>query len=147
VGSAVRYSASPDITATRSVASGNYPVEIDPQGAATGSITVTGYSAGPPEGARPTAGGVSRTIEITGPGLVNGVSFQGQAGQQISVTRANPTFSGSLRLIRPAGNSIASTGIASGSTSTIPPPALPTTGIYRGDLDPSSGQSGQGGLT
>ena len=135
------------LDAVKLPATGGYVLEVNPKAGATGSITITGYASGPAEMIVPTVAGVQRDLNVTGPGLVNGVAFNGTAGQQISVRATNPTFSGVVRLLKPDGGQLGGQLLNPPHESYITPTSLPSAGVYTALLDPSDAQTGSAGLT
>ena len=135
------------LDAVKLPATGGYLIDVNPTYGATGSITITAYSAGPPELVTPTAAGDERDIAVTGPGLVNGVRFNGTVGQRISVRTSSMGFSGAVKLLKPEGSLLQSQGSSSPSDMFIDTMVLPSTGEYTVTVDPSGSQTGSSRVT
>jgi hypothetical protein len=115
-------------------ATGAYTFVVDPQGSATGSVTLSLYE----------------NADITGTLVVNGtgmtitnnigqnalLTFEGTAGQQITVRFTNNTVGNIYgRLLKPDGSMLSDVFSGAG-TFTFGAASLPTTGTYKISIDP-----------
>ncbi|MBI3302591.1 MAG: IPT/TIG domain-containing protein [Deltaproteobacteria bacterium] len=125
---------------------GTYTIVLDPSGTNTGQATVTLYDVADVTGSI-TPGGPSMTVTITTPGQSGRLSFDGTAGQRVSVLVNNATFAscGSVKILKPDGTTLAS---GSGCTNSfIDVQTLPVTGTYTLLIDPYGTNTGQSTLT
>ncbi|MEK6274323.1 MAG: PA14 domain-containing protein [Actinomycetota bacterium] len=72
--------------------SGTYTIFIDPQGSATGSVTVTVYDVPADVSGAITIGGVKVPISLATPGRNARLSFEGAAGQIVRLTTSEVTI-------------------------------------------------------
>jgi Big-like domain-containing protein len=121
---------------------GNYTILFDPQGAATGSVTLTLYDVPPDAANTITAGGPAVGVTTTVPGQNAKLTFAGTSGQRVSV-KANPgcciaTYS----VLDPDGNAVAPPvgfGTGGGFIDTM---MLPATGTYSIAVNPQGAVTG-----
>jgi hypothetical protein len=113
---------------------GAYTFLVDPQGTATGSVTLTVYE----------NADITGTLEVNGAGITISnnpgqnalLTFQGTAGQQITVRFTNNTVGNIYaRLLKPDG-SLLSDAFSGAGTFTFGSASLPTTGTYKVSIDP-----------
>jgi RHS repeat-associated protein len=117
--------------------SGTYTVVVDPQGADTGSLTLTLFDGNP---VMPTAGGTPTDVTSSTPGQVVSVPFSGAAGQKVSVTTSASTYPSnpSLSILKPDGTTL----VNAGATNFIDATSLPSTGTYTLVVTPQATQTG-----
>jgi hypothetical protein len=118
--------------------SGAYTIVVDPQGAATGSVTLTLYDVPPDVTGSIVAGGPSVTITTTVPGQNALLSFNGTAGQTVTLQASRVTISMSyLSMVAPDGRAVVSPTalFTSGRTFTA---QLTLAGTYTIVIDPTS---------
>ncbi len=130
--------------------SGTYKIFIDPQSDNTGNITLTlseeltGVM---------TIGGTSLSLSLGRPGQNAVVSFEGNAGQRISLGLSGVTIGTSTwdsayaSIIKPDGSSLLSNfqfGTSGAGTAIL---TLPVTGTYKIYIDPQSASTGNVTLT
>ena len=126
---------------------GAYTIVVDPQGAATGNVSLTLYDVPPDVTGAIAAGGPPVTLTTTVPGQGAQLSFNGAAGQSVSLQIAKVTISIShLSILGPDGQAVVSpTAVfTSGRTLTT---TLPVTGAYTIVVDPDSSYVGSMTLT
>src|SRR5919109_2644649 len=94
-------------------AAGTYTILVDPQSAATGSVTLTLYDV-PPDVVVPITFTAPLTVTTTTPGQNAQATFTGAAGQQVGVRvtgvtiGTSPTASTKVSLLRPDGTTLKS---------------------------------------
>ncbi len=126
-------------------ATGTHTILVDPYGTGTGSLTMNLYDVPADFTGTIVAGGSAVTTTTTVPGQNARLTFNGTAGQRVSMTWTNNTIPGvtSLSILNPNGSTLA------GPTSTfggfLDVVVLTTTGTHTVLVDPTS--SGFGSLT
>jgi hypothetical protein len=128
-------------------AAGTYTVLIDPQGAATGSMTATLYEVPADAGGTITAGGSALTIATTTPGQNARVAFDAQAGQRVSLKLSTAISSSSVSIFKPDGTALGSPAYAGGSGGFVDTRTLPAAGTYTILVDPQGAATGSMTLT
>jgi subtilisin family serine protease/uncharacterized protein YhfF len=129
-------------------ASGTYRILIDPQGAATGSTTLTLYDVPPDVTATITPGGASLTISANAPGQNARISFNGQAGARISLKLSATTIANAyVSILNPNGSALASNVYLGTSGGFVDTKVLPATGTYTIVVDPQGAATGSTTLT
>jgi len=127
------------IDATTLPVAGTYTVLVDPNGAATGTTTLTVYDV-PPDlsGAiTPTPSGAQVTATINTPGQNAGYTFAGSVGQRISVKIAkSPTGYVTVAIRKPDGSTLASV-LVTAASGFIDATTLPVAGTYTLVVDPN----------
>jgi hypothetical protein len=133
---------------------GTYTVFLDPQGAATGSATVTAYDV-PADLApllQPTQSGAAATLTTSTPGQNIGPTFSGTAGQRVFVNFTGVSIGTSgccstlVSIRKPDGTTLSGTQTYAGTSGGfIDRATLPVNGTYTIFLDPQS--SAIGGVT
>ena len=128
-------------------AGGAYTIVVDPQGAATGSVTFTLYDVPPDLTAPIVVGGPSVTVTTTVPGQNAQLSFTGLAGQTVNLQASRDTILISrISILGPDGQAVVPPTLVftSGRTFTA---SLPATGTYTIVVDPDSAYVGSMTLT
>ena len=126
---------------------GTYTILIDPQGGTTGSATVKLYDVPADAGGPITAGGPAVSISTGTPGQNGRLTFDGAAGQRVSVKLSSVTFSSSLSLLRADGSSIGTaTSVGSGG-GLLDTRTLPDAGTYTILVDPTANAIGSATVT
>jgi predicted enzyme related to lactoylglutathione lyase len=121
---------------------GTYTLVIDPSGAATGTVTVSAYEVTDVTGTI-TLNGPAVVASLPTPGQVARLTFDGTAGQRVSVNgNSTLTTCWTLAILKPDGSSLAST-FGCGGTIFIDPQTLPVSGTYTVLVDPSGSGTGQ----
>jgi RHS repeat-associated protein len=125
---------------------GTYTLLVDPNGTATGSITLTLTSV-PADPTGPiTVGGAAVTRTITAKGQNAVATFTGTVGQKLTVTTSNSTISvGTLKFRNPDGTTLASTSFGTSATSLNA--TLTTAGTNSIYVDPNGTSTGSITLT
>ena len=122
---------------------GIYTVLIDPPGTSTGSATVQLNTFSDLSGTITI--GTPLTVTTTGIGQNARYTFSGTAGQQISLTLTNSTYTGCIALatsiLKPDGTNLGSTSIC-GASGFIDSMTMPVTGTYTVLVDPGGTTTG-----
>ena len=120
---------------------GTYTVLIDPANAAVGSLTATLYDVPPDVSGTISVGGPAVHVTPTVPGQNVKLTFDGAAGQAVTVTLSAATIqSGTVSILRPGGAPVAlKFFFAPGGTLTA---TLPATGSYTLLVDPFNAATG-----
>jgi Fibronectin type III domain len=120
---------------------GTYTVLIDPANAAVGSLTATLYDVPLDVTGTISVGGPSVHVNTTVPGQNARLTFNGGAGQVVTVTLSGVTMqSGTVSILRPGGATVAiKFFFAPGATLTA---TLPATGSYTLLVDPFNAATG-----
>ncbi|MDQ3865593.1 MAG: Ig-like domain-containing protein [Actinomycetota bacterium] len=129
------------IDATTLPQDGVYAILVDPQGAATGSLTVTLYDVLPDVVAVGTPGGAPVTVTTTTPGQNAKVTFAGTAGQRMSLRLDPVCCSTKLTVLRPDGRTLTSASL-SAAGGFVDTQTLPADGTYTVLLDPQGAAVG-----
>jgi uncharacterized protein YhfF len=136
------------IDATTLPAAGTYTVVIDPQGAATGSATLTMYDVPPDVSGAITPGGAPVSISTTVPGQNARLTFSGTAGQRVSVKISSVTFSyAPASIVGPDGKAVGGTTFFGTAGGFMDVRSLPSTGTYAIVLDPPGTATGSATFT
>jgi hypothetical protein len=133
-------------------ATGTYKIVVDPQGPATGSMTLTlklvPADATATSGAL-TANGTSASVNITAPGQNGRISFAGTANGRLAFTLVSfgsAYCDAKISVLKPDNTTlIASTCGANGKF--FAPKTLPVTGSYKLVVDPQGSNTGTANLT
>jgi hypothetical protein len=130
---------------------GLYTITVDPQGSDVGSVTLQLYDVPPDVTGTLAVAGPPVNVSLGTPGQNAVLSFQGTAGQRVTVRASGVTIGPStccsfaLSVKRPDGVTIAIAvlGTNGGAVS----PTLPTTGTYSVLVDPQAAFAGAATLT
>ncbi|MGH3013586.1 MAG: beta strand repeat-containing protein, partial [Gaiellaceae bacterium] len=127
---------------------GTYTILVDPDGAATGSVTISLYDV-PPDVTDTIVPGSPLRVTVGTPGQSARVAFAGTAGQEVSLRMTDVTIGSILSgttvsLRRPDGATIASTNVGTNG-GFLDGRTLPVTGTYTVVVDPVGANTG--GLT
>lgn len=115
---------------------GTYTITIDPQAAATGSLTLTLYNLPADPSTTLTVNGGSGTLTTTTPGQNASATFSGTSGQQVTVHVTGNTMSWvTVKLLKPDGSQLTS-AYNFGSSFNLSTQTLPATGTYTITIDP-----------
>lgn len=119
---------------------GTYTIVVDPDGLATGSMTLTLTS---PVTGTIMLDGASVPISLTKAGRTARYTFNGTSGQWVSLGMTGVTISSStITLLKPDGTTLVSTSVGMSGGGLEPPSTLPTTGTYTIVVDPSGTNTG-----
>ena len=123
--------------------SGTYGIVYDPPYIYTGSATFTLYDA-PDVTGSVVIGGPPVSLTITTPGQDAVLTFEGTAGQQVTVRATNNDnlYNANVRLNRPDGSMLIQ-GWTTSPTLILPTQTLPVTGTYTITINPMSTTTGQ----
>src|SRR5215211_7866418 len=119
-------------------ATGTYTIFVDPQGTATGNMTLTLYDVPPDAPATIVPGGASTTVTTTVPGQNARASFTGSAGQRVSLAVGPSCCTVRVSFLRPDGTTLGTAmtiGTFGGFVDTV---ALPVAGTYTILVDPQT---------
>jgi YD repeat-containing protein len=127
--------------------SGTYGIVYDPSYIYTGSATFTLYDAPDVTGSI-VVGGPPVIVTITTPGQDAVLTFEGTAGQQVTVSATNQDnlYNTTVKLVKPDG-SVLTQGWISQPTLVLPTQTLPVTGTYTITINPSSNTTGHVSVT
>ncbi|MEV4116820.1 hypothetical protein [Nonomuraea sp. NPDC049695] len=124
---------------------GTYTVELSPQNAKTGSLTLQLYSVAHLTGTV-AVGGAASSLTTTTPGQNGSWSFSGTAGQLVSFNFTDANFASStgarVSVKKPDG-SVFVAATYCGRNCFLEPVALPVSGTYRVEFDPQDGNVGK----
>jgi hypothetical protein len=136
------------IDATTLPLAGTYTVVIDPQGPATGSATLTMYDVPPDAGGSITPGGAPVSISTTVPGQNGRLTFNGAAGQRVSVKITSVTFSSATAsIVGPDGKTVGGSTFFATGGGFMDVRSLPTAGAYAIVVDPPNTTTGSATFT
>jgi subtilisin family serine protease len=136
------------IDATTLPSTGAYTIAVDPQGAVTGSLTLTLYGVPPDSTAMVTPGGAGATIANSVPGQNMRLTFDGVAGRRVSLRAAGSSLSYVLMSIkRPDGGTLGAQAVFGASGTFVDTQSLPVTGTYTIVLDPQGPITGGATIT
>jgi hypothetical protein len=126
---------------------------VDPQGTASGSMTLTLYDVPPDATGDMTPGGPPVTVTTDTPGQNGKVSFNGSAGQRVALELTGVTVGTSsccstkVSILKPDGTTLASPTTVGTSGGFIDTKTLPVAGAYTVLVDPQSNATGAMTLT
>ncbi len=127
---------------------GSYAIVVDGQAAATGSATLTLYDVPDDAGGAITPGGAPVSISTTVPGQNGRLTFNGAAGQRVSVKITSATFSSAtLSIVGPDGKNVGSSAVFGTGTGFMDVHTLPTAGTYALFVNPPNMTTGSATFT
>ena len=127
---------------------GSYRIVVDPQGTATGSMTLTLYDVPPDAAGSIAPGGPAITTTASTPGQNARLTFDAQAGQRVSLNLSGVTISNSyVSLLNPDGTSLGGSTYTSIFGGFLDARSIPTTGTYTILVDPQAAATGSMTLT
>jgi hypothetical protein len=143
VGGSVFFGTSGGFVDTRTLPStGTYSLTIDPQYMSTGSATFTLYNV-PPDVTGTITPGSAFVSSISAPGQNANYTFDGTAGQRISLKTGPSTISmGYVSITGPGGVQVVSRTLFSSFETFVDARALPATGTYTLSIDPYNDATG-----
>ena len=125
------------IDTTTLPSAGAYTIMLDPNGASIGSATVQIYDVPPDAGGPITPGGASVTVSTTVPGQNGRLTFSATAGQRISMSISNVSYSSATaQLLDPSGNPVGGSVFFGTSGGFVDTRTLASTGTYSLTIDP-----------
>jgi hypothetical protein len=126
---------------------GTYTITVDPQGAATGSATLTLYDVPADAAGSIAIAGPAQSVSLATPGQNARVAFDGTAGRAISLKLSSVTFSSAyVSILKPDGTTLVSNALVSTGGRTITA-TLPSDGTYTIVIDPQGAATGSMTLT
>src|SRR5207247_2647922 len=126
---------------------GSYSIVIDPQGAATGSMTLTLYDVPADAGGNLSVGGPSLMTSITTPGQNARITFAGRAGQHVTLQlSAVSVLISYVTIQKPDGTALTPSTLVTTSGRTITAD-LSSDGTYAITIDPLGAETGMMTLT
>jgi hypothetical protein len=126
---------------------GAYTILLDPQGAATGSGTITVYDV-PPDVGGPINLGTPATVSTAVPGQNGRLTFAGNAGQRVTMKITASTYSAATAtLLGPDGKAVGSSTYFGPSGGFVDVRTLPAAGTYALMVDPQSTATGSATVT
>jgi large repetitive protein len=128
-------------TATLPV-TGTYSIFVDPQGSATGSLTLTLHEVPPDAAATITRGGPAATVTTTTPGQNARLTFAGTAGELVSLSVAPSCCTNRVSILNPNGSTLTAPGYIGSAGGFVDRTSLPTTGTYTILVDPQAAATG-----
>lgn len=135
-----------DVTST--AAAGTYRLQVDPQDAATGAVSVRVYVVPADAAATATIGAAGPTVSTTVPGQNAVVSFAGTANRVVTVAVSRATFTGTTTYtVRKPDGSTLSTKTATGASTSFANLTLPVAGTYSVLINPSGTVIGSARVT
>jgi hypothetical protein len=123
------------------VQSGTYTVLVDPTSTATGDVTVQLYDVPPDVSGAIVVGGGPVTVTVTAPGQNAVLSFEGQAGQKVTLAVGPTCCQTKVAVKNPDGSTLVSTVFGTGGGS-IAGRTLLQTGTHTILVDPQSTATG-----
>src|SRR6266508_2886436 len=127
---------------------GSYTILVDPLGSATGSMTLSLYDVPPDAAGAIVPSGAALTVTAGTPGQNPRVSFDGQAGQRVSLKLSAVTISGSyVSILKPDGNPLGSNTYVGSAGAFVDTRTLPVAGSYTILVDPQAAATGNATLT
>ena len=126
---------------------GTHTILIDPQAAATGSITLTLHDVPAEASAAIVPGGPPVTVTTSTPGQNSRLSFTGTAGQRVSLRVAPGCCSASFSILDPGGAPVAGPTIFGSGGGFVDTVTLSSNGTYTVVADPQGPVTGSLTLT
>ncbi len=133
------------VDATTLPNSGTYTIVFDPQGAVTGSLTLSLFNVPADATAAIAPGGGAVALQTTTPGQNGKLTFTGVAGRRLSLNVAPTCCAGSISVHAPDGSEVASAASFAATPLFVEPWALPQSGPYTIVVDPRA--AAKGGMT
>jgi hypothetical protein len=122
--------------------SGTYTIVLDPQGAATGSSTLSLFNVPADAAAAIAPGGAGVALQTTTPGQNARLTFTGVAGRRLSLNVAPTCCAASISIQAPDGSEVASAASLAVAPLFVEPWSLPQSGLYTIVVDPRAAAKG-----
>ena len=123
--------------------SGRHELVVDPQGAATASLTVNLYAVPPDLSPAIVPGGPPVTISTTAPGQNARLTFEGTAGRAISLQLSNVSVASAyVSVLAPDGTALVKNTLLDNSGTFVDTKLLPASGTYSIVVDPTAANTG-----
>lgn len=120
-------------------ASGHHELLVDPQGAATGSLSVNLYAVPPDISTVIVPGGPPVTVSTTAPGQNARLTFDGIAGRLISLQLSNVSIASAyVSVLAPDGSAVVRNVLVGTGGAFVDARALPSSGTYSIVVDPTA---------
>jgi hypothetical protein len=127
---------------------GTYTILVDPQGAATGSLSVAAYDVPADVAGTIVPGGAAFNVTIPTPGQNARLTFGGTTGQRVSIRVGSTQIASSyLSLLKPDGTPLGSTAFFGTSGGFVDTRTLPADGTYTIVVDPQGAATGSAAVT
>ena len=127
---------------------GTYTILVDPQGMATGSMTLTLYDVPADAGGPITPGWAAATVSMQTPGQNGRLTFDGRASQRISLKISSVTFSSAfVSIVRYDGTAVGTSVYVGPGGGFVDTRTLPGAGSYAIVIDPQGLATGSATLT
>jgi Subtilase family len=129
-------------------ADGTYRILVDPTGDDTGSMTLALFDVPADTSAAVAPGGPAVTVGTTVPGQNTRATFEGRAGQRVSLRATNVTMTlANVSLVRVGGAAVGTGTMVGSSGAFVDARTLPENGTYAVVVDPQSAYTGSATLT
>lgn len=133
-------------------ATGTYNIFVNPQGSNTGSVTLTLYDVPADVTGNIVAGGPPVTVTTTVPGQNGVLSFNGTAGQRITVNIGGVNMTGgngylNVAINKPDGSQLVASNFITSGGAFINTQTLPATGAYSILVNPQTSNTGTATFT
>jgi len=125
---------------------GTYRIVLDPQGATTGSATLSLYEVPPDSTAPIVAGGAAVSAQVGTPGQNARLTFAGAAGQVVSLSAGPLCCTSKLSLVAPDGSPVVPPTLMGTSGGFVDATKLPKAGTYTIVMDPQGAATGNSTL-
>jgi uncharacterized protein YhfF len=123
--------------------SGGHQLLVDPQGTATGSLTVNLYAVPPDPSLAIVPGGPPVTVSTTAPGQNARLTFQGTAGRRISLQLSNVSVASAyVTVLAPDGSVFVKNVLVGASGAFVDARLLPSSGAFSIVVDPTGASTG-----
>ena len=127
-------------------ASGRHELHVDPQGAATGSLSLNLYVVPPDPSLAIVPGGPPVTVTTTAPGQNARLTFEGEAGRAISLQLSNVSVASAyVSVFAPDGSALVKNVLVGSGGAFVDARQLPSSGTFAIVVDPIG--AGTGSLT
>jgi subtilisin family serine protease len=128
-------------------ATGTYTIVADPQDTAIGSMTLALFEVPPDLTGTTIAGGPAASFATTAPGQNARISFEGRAGQLVSLKLSAVTIANSyVSILKPDGTQLGGNAYVGTSGGFLDARTLPVAGTYTILLDPQEAATGSATL-
>jgi hypothetical protein len=127
---------------------GDYTIVVDPVMNVTGSMTLTLYDVPADAVGTITPGGAATSVSVSTPGQNARVTFNGTAGQRVSLQLSSVSFTLSfVSILKPDGSALVANRYVGTSGAFIDTMTLPVAGAYAITVDPQNSATGSATLT
>lgn len=124
-------------------ASGRHELQVDPQGAATGSLSLNLYAVPPDPLLAIVPSGPPVTVSTTAPGQNARLTFEGTAGRSISLQLSNVSVASAyVSVLAPDGSALVKNVLVGTGGAFVDARQLPASGTYAIVVDPTGTNTG-----